>query len=177
MPCEKRRLGPAAGAVKTKRRLLVLLACLVVAGGCFWRSYAARMRTHAELLVAFARKAQDLVTTGRFGAENLPELTYPLERAAAFAADARRRTDEPLASLAAFDALLARYREVVTLVDGARHGVADVAALPAAVAAVEAAAGEVEAALAGEGARAAGPGLTAVARAGRGARAPAAPAA
>ena len=59
-----------------------------------WRSSACARRERlllAELSAAacgrtsscwssFARKARDLVATGRFTAENLPELTYPLER-------------------------------------------------------------------------------------------------
>jgi len=70
---------------RVKATLLLLLA------GCFWRSYPSLATTHAELLVAMARKGSDLVSSGRFGAENMPELTYPLERADAFAHTARAR--------------------------------------------------------------------------------------
>lgn len=150
MQREKRTLGSAAGAVKTKGTLLALVACLAVAGGCFWRSYPDRMRTHAELMVSFARKARDLVATGRFTAESLPELTYPLERANAFAADARRRADPPPASLIAFDALVGRYRAVVDRVDRARRDPEAAKTLDDDVKAIEAAARDVEGALAGE---------------------------
>jgi len=53
-------------------------------------------------MVGIARKAADLVAAGRFTAESLPELTYPLERAEAFARQARERAggDAP-ASLSA----------------------------------------------------------------------------
>ena len=76
---------------------------------------------HSDLLVAFAGKARDLVASGRFTAENLPELTYPLERATAFDADVRRRAPEPPASLLAFERLLDRYRAYVDLVDRTRR--------------------------------------------------------
>ena len=114
-------LGPAAGAVKAKASLLALVTGLVVAGGCFWQRYPERMRTHTELLVSFSRKARDLVALRRFTAESLPELTYPHERASAFAADARPRADPPPASLVAFETLLARYRTLVDRVDRARR--------------------------------------------------------
>jgi len=73
-------VGPGRARVKA-------LACLAgaVVAGCFWRSYAPRARTHTEVMVAIARKAVDLVAAGRFTAESMPELTYPLERAEAFA--------------------------------------------------------------------------------------------
>ncbi len=155
-------LGPGPRRVKAKWLSgLILVVVAAVAGGCFWRSYPDRLRTHVELLVAFARKGRDLVATGRFTAENLPELTYPLERAAAFAADARRRTDAPPPSLAAFDRLIERYRAFVALVDRERHGDAGPAAaasLDASVAAIEGAAADVTAALARERVSSAGGG-------------------
>jgi hypothetical protein len=128
----------------------MIFLCLAALGGCFWRSYPQRLRTHCDLLVAFARKGRDLVATGRFSAENLPELTYPLERAQAFAADARRRTEAPPASLVAFERLIERYRALVERVDRRRHerdGPEDAASLDESVAAIEAAAGEVAVAL------------------------------
>ena len=146
-------VGSRVGGVKEKRALIVLFVCAVVAGGCFWRSYPDRMRTHTELLVAFARKGRDLVATGRFTAESLPELTYPLERATAFAGDARGRTSAPPASLDAFDALLARYRTFVELLDDARRtkrGAAGADELAKPLADVESAAEAVTAALARE---------------------------
>jgi hypothetical protein len=128
----------------------MIFLCLAVLGGCFWRSYPQRLRTHSDLLVAFARKGRDLVASGRFSAENLPELTYPLERAQAFAADTRRRTEAPPASLVAFERLIERYRALVERVDRQRHerdGPEDAASLDESVAAIEAAAGEVAVAL------------------------------
>src|SRR5262245_50055604 len=94
-----------------------------VAGlGCFWRSYAPRVRTHGEVMVSIAHKAVDLVATGRFTAESMPELTYPLERADAFARQARERAGrEAPPSLTQFEALIARYRAFVDAVDRTRR--------------------------------------------------------
>ncbi len=150
MQRERGMLGPAAGVVKAKALLLALVACLAAASGCFWRSYPERLRTHAELLVSFARKARDLVATGRFTAEDLPELTYPLERASAFAADARRRADAPPASLVAFDTLLGRYRALVDQVDRARRDPEAARTLDDTLTSIEAAARDVDEAVAGE---------------------------
>src|SRR5215470_2416963 len=105
-------VGPGDARVKA-------IACLVVAAlaGCFWRSYAPRVRTHTQVMVAIARKAVDLVEAGRFTAENLPELTYPLERAETFARQARSGAgDGAPGSLVAFEALTARYRTFVDAV-------------------------------------------------------------
>jgi len=145
-------LGPVPETVKAKFVLAICLSGLLLAvGGCFWRSYPARLRTHTDLLVAFARKARDLVATGRFTAENLPELTYPLERAAAFAAETRQRAAPPPQSLVAFEGLIERYRTFVDLVDQGRRGrgdpVAAAAALKAPLESVQAAAEDVTAAL------------------------------
>jgi hypothetical protein len=143
-------VGSGVGGVKAKRVLIALLVCTVTGSGCWWRSYPARMRTHTELLVAFARKGRDLVATGRFTAESLPELTYPLERANAFGADAKGRASPPPASLVAFETLLARYRTFVELLDDTRRtkrGAAGAADLTKPLADVEAAAAEVTAAL------------------------------
>jgi hypothetical protein len=154
-------LSPAPRPVKEKCRLVVFFLCLAVAGGCFWRSYPQRLRTHSELLVAFARKGRDLVATGRFAAENLPELTYPLERAVAFAADVRRRADTPPASLVAFEELIARYRAFVERVDRARRergGPAEAASLDEPLGDIESAARDVATALERERASPAGAG-------------------
>ena len=120
MPKKRQMLGSMTRVVK-KNRALAALLCVAVVSGCYWRSYPDRVRTHTELLVAFARKARDLVATGRFTAESLPELTYPLERAAAYAAEGRRRAATAPASLVAFEALVARYRAFVDLVDETRR--------------------------------------------------------
>jgi len=140
MPRKKPMLGAGPRVVKARRALGAVVCCAVVLSGCFWRHYAAHMTTHAELLVAMARKAVDLVGSGRFTAESLPELTYPLERAAAFAGEARRRATDPPGSLAAFDDLVARYRNFVEVVDrtrGSGRGGDAAQALRAPLAAVE----------------------------------------
>src|SRR5262249_38149936 len=131
---------------------LIALATWALASGCFWHSYPERMRTHTELLVEFARKGRDLVATGRFRAESLAELTYPLERASAFAAEARRHAAAPPPSLAAFERLVDRYRVFVDRLDRSRRDDAAeaAAALAQPLADVEAAAHDVTAALARE---------------------------
>src|SRR4029077_7130033 len=83
-------VGPARTWVKA-----IAVLAVVAAGCCFWRSYAPRLRTHTELLVAMARKGADLVASGRLTAENMPELTYPLERAGAFARGAHSPRGTP----------------------------------------------------------------------------------
>jgi hypothetical protein len=147
-------LGPAWRAVKANSAPIVLVCCLAVVTGCFWRRYPERLRIHGEVLVSTARKARDLVATGRFTAESVPELTYPLARAEAFAAESHRRSGAtPPASLVAFEELLARYRAFVELVDETRRrerGAAAAERLGEPLAAVERAAREVTAALARE---------------------------
>ena len=122
--------------------------------GCFWRTYGRLTATHAELLVFTARKGTDLVASGRFTAESMPELTYPLERAEAFAREARARSGgAPPASLEALDALCARYRVFVDALDRVRRersGEAARAALADPLAAVEGAAESVRVALRAE---------------------------
>ncbi|HEV7730742.1 MAG TPA: hypothetical protein VGR62_01205 [Candidatus Binatia bacterium] len=115
------------------------------------------MTTHAQLLVSMAKKGVDLVGANRVTAESMPELTYPLERAQAFAREAHERAgDAAPPSLAAFDELVARYQAFVDALDRDRRdqrGAPAAAALAPALAAVEAAAAAVEAALAAERAR------------------------
>jgi hypothetical protein len=141
-----------SGAEWTVKAIVVLL--VLATAGCFWRSYAPRMRTHTDLLVSMARKGVDLVGANRLTAESMPELTYPLERAQAFARDARSRAgDAPPASLAAFDALVARYRDFVDALDRDRReqrGAEAAAALAVPLAQVTAAADAVRAALTAE---------------------------
>jgi hypothetical protein len=138
------------GSPPVKAALVLLLAA-----GCFWRSYGPQMAAHTDVLVGIARKGADLAGGGRFTAETMPELTYPLERATAFARHAADRGGgRPPASLAAFEALIARYREFVDALDRARreHPPAGARrALAAPLAAVEAAAARVREALAAEG--------------------------
>jgi hypothetical protein len=127
---------------------------LLLAAGCFWRSYGRVMATHAEVLVAIGRKGVDLVASARMTAETMPELTYPLERAQVFARAAAERSPVPPASLAAFERLLARYRDLVDAIDQVRRepsGAAARARLAAPLEAVQAAADEVRAALGTEG--------------------------
>jgi len=114
------------------------------------------MRTHAEVMVAIARKGADLVRAGRFTAESMPELTYPLERAEAFARAAHGRAGgEPPESLRAFDTLVARYRAFVDALDRSRREQGTEraeAALAEPLRAVEDAAAAVDEALRREGA-------------------------
>ena len=116
---------------------------LLLTSGCFWRSYGHQLATHTELLVEMARKGADLVGAGRLTAESLPELTYPYERALAYAVMAHARVASAApASLGAFDALLARYREFIDTLDRVRRaerGEAATAALAGSLTAVEAA--------------------------------------
>jgi hypothetical protein len=98
---------------------------LVVAtvAGCFWRTYGSRAVMHTQLLLSMTRKGIDLVRTRRFTPENLPELYYPLDRARASTAAARRRSGEdPPASVSALEALLARYEAFCRAVDEMRRG-------------------------------------------------------
>ena len=104
-----------------------------------------------------ARKGTDLVASGRLTAESMPELTYPLERAEAFAREADQRTAQRNGfrppSLDAFDDLVARYREFLVALDRVRRersGEAARAALAQPLAAVEAAAESVRVALRSE---------------------------
>lgn len=142
-----------AGVARVKFAWVPVL--VVVAAACFWRSYGRLAATHADVLAEMARKGADLVAAGRFTAESLPELTYPLERAQAFArrAAAESRAERP-ASLRAFDALLERYRQFLDALDRTRReqsGEAARAALAAPLAAVVSAADGVRAALRSEG--------------------------
>ena len=122
--------------------------------GCFWRSYGARMSAHVDVLVGIARKAVDLVSSGRMTAETMPELTYPLERAQAFARTARDRSgNHPPPSLVAFEELIGHYRDLVDHVDRTRreeHGEAARERLTSDLTAVERAAEGVRATLATE---------------------------
>jgi len=102
-----------------------------------------------------ARKGADLVVAGRLTAESMPELTYPLERAQAFAHEARARArGAPPPSLDALDVLVARYRDFVDALDRVRRdtrGDAARDALAQPLAGVEVAAEGVRAALRAEG--------------------------
>jgi hypothetical protein len=140
-------VGGGPGRVKLA---LVLAAALALSAGCFSRSYGRLAATHVEVLTAMARKGADLVAGGRLTAESMPELTYPLERAQAFARRAARRGPASRPSLVAFEALLARYVAFVDALDRVRRertGGAARAALAAPLAAVEAAGREVVRAL------------------------------
>lgn len=137
------------------RRVKAAVAFAVLTAACTGRSYGRLMATHVDLLTALARKGADLVASGRLTAESMPELTYPLERAQAFAAsEAARRRDAPPPSLVAFQAFVARYRDFVDTLDRVRReqsGEAARAALAPSLRALESAAEEVRAALRREG--------------------------
>jgi hypothetical protein len=136
-------------------KAIALVLALAALGGCFWRSYGARVAMHTDLLLGMTRKGVDLVKTHRFTPENLPELHYPLERARAFAARARQRAgDEPPGSLRAFEALLEAYGAFCGVIDEARRvrgGGTQRAALHHAAQAVRQRAVAVRQALAAEG--------------------------
>jgi len=137
-------VGGRAGTVKAALVLLLIT-------GCFWRSYGPQAATHTDVLLGMARKGADLVAGGRLSAESMPELTYPLERALAFANRAAARSGETRPeSLVAFEALVARYREFVGTLDRVRReqpAAEARAALAAPLAAVEAAGERVREAL------------------------------
>jgi hypothetical protein len=145
----RRRSGIVGGRGDTVKAALAIV--LVV--GCGWRSYGRTMATHVEVLVAIAAKGVDLVAGGRLTAESMPELTYPLERAQAFARTATSQSASP-PSLAAFQTLCARYRDLIDTLDRIRRdqrGDAARATLAGPLAAVQAAAAAVTDALAREG--------------------------
>lgn len=143
-----RIVGGAARPVKAALALVLL-------AGCFWRSYGPQAAAHVDVLVGVARKGADLVGGGRFSAESMSELTYPLERAVAFARKARARARGTAPeSLLAMEALIERYREFVSALDGVRrdHAPEDArVALADPLAAVESAGRSVREALAREG--------------------------
>src|SRR3990172_12669864 len=86
------RAGIVGGGAPPVKAAVVLL----LLAGCFWRSYGPQAATHTDVLVGIARKGADLVGGGRLTAESMPELTYPLERAVAFANRAAARSgDQP----------------------------------------------------------------------------------
>ena len=90
--------------------------------GCFAHRYPRLVVTHAELLADMAEKGRDLVVAGRFTAESLPELTYPLERATVYEAEARQRFGATVpASLEAFTSLVAEYQIFVRTLDDLRR--------------------------------------------------------
>jgi len=136
------------------RTVKAVVAFVALTVACAGHSYARLMETHVELLTAMARKGVDLVATGHLAAESMPELTYPLERAQAFAAaETARRGSAAPPSLAAFRVLVERYREFVDALDRVRRersGEDARAALAPALGTLDAAAGDVRRALAAE---------------------------
>ena len=136
------------GAQRGRVKAAIALAFLA---GCFWRSAGREAATHVDVLTAIAHKGVDLVVAERLTAESMPELTYPLERAQAFAA--RWSGGAAPAWMPAFVDLLDRYRALVDALDRVRReakGEAAGAALREPLARVEAAADRVRAALAKE---------------------------
>lgn len=111
-------LGPSRRRVKVGMLVWCLLA---TASGCGRGVPSAKLvATHVDVLTAIARKGVDLVAAGRFSAESMPELTYPLERAQALAARAHAAAPSP-SWLPDFDAVLARYRELLDAIDRIRR--------------------------------------------------------
>ena len=150
-------VGGSRRRVKVRRLMLMVHLSLALSlfGACFWRTYGKAAATHADLLVAMARKGTDLVASERLTAESMPELTYPLERADAFARAATARSaDHPPTSLLALDDLCARYQAFLDALDRVRreeNGAAARAALAEPLAAVERAGEAVRTALRTEG--------------------------
>jgi hypothetical protein len=139
------------GARRGRVKAAITLALL---GGCFWHSAGREAATHVDVMTAIAHKGVDLVVAGRLTAESMPELTYPLERAQAFAARWRGGAAPPW--LHAFVDLLDRYRDLVDALDRVRReakGEAAATALREPLARVDAAADAVRAALAAAGRR------------------------
>jgi hypothetical protein len=97
------------------------MGLLVVFVACSGAAARREARTHADVLEAIARKGADLVRSGRLVAESMPELTYPLERAQAFARKARDGERLAPGAQAALDALVERYRAFVDALDRVRR--------------------------------------------------------
>ena len=137
-----------------RRTVKAVVVLVVLTAACAGHSYARLMETHVELLTAMAQKGVDLVASGHLTAESMPELTYPLERAQAFAtAETARRGGAAPTSLAAFGVLVERYREFVDALDRVRRersGEEARTALAPPLGAVDAAADGVRRALAAE---------------------------
>ena len=133
----------------------MVFALALFLASCFWRAPGHQAEVHAAVLLEEARKGRDLVVRGRLAAESMPELTYPLERADAFARTATARSaDHPPASLLALDDLRARYQAFLDALDRVRReksGDAARAALAEPLAAVERAGETVRTALRAEG--------------------------
>jgi hypothetical protein len=103
---------------RARRVKAALALAVVLTVGCGGRADQRLALVHVELLTALARKGADLVASGRLTAESMPELTYPLERAQAFAA-LRRQPRPPW--LDSFETLVARYRDFVDALDRVRR--------------------------------------------------------
>ena len=137
MAAAQRHVGIVCG-------LLVALA----APGCYWLRYHDLVRTHAELI-------EDLSTATLASLEavdrplepgEIERLRYPLGRAREFTEIARKRYPER-ASLAALDALVARYAEFIAAAERARVAAPDLPALRALAADIGARAANVRAAV------------------------------
>lgn len=103
-------------------KVVAIVGALAIAG-CFWRDFDARLAMHAGLLRDEARKGVDVAEAGALTAEDLTELLYPLGRARAYAAAARRHLDDRPAPpvLGDFEQLLAAYARLCDAIDRARR--------------------------------------------------------
>jgi hypothetical protein len=108
------------GSRGARVKVALLSVCALVAS-CAGRAEQRQAETHVDLLVAMAHKGADLVANGRFTAESMPELTYPLERAQLYAEAARRHGRLAPAALDTFAQLLERYRDFVDTLDRVRR--------------------------------------------------------
>jgi len=126
-----------------------LLACvLALCAGCYWLRYYDLARTHAELIddLSVAALASVEATERPLEPGEIERLRYPLARAREFTDIARKRYAER-PSLAALDALVSRYADLVAALDRARVEPRDLDALRGLVADVRTRAAAVEAAI------------------------------
>jgi len=126
-----------------------LLVCvLALSAGCYWLRYYDLARTHAELIddLSVAALASVEATDRPLEPGEIERLRYPLARAREFTDIARKRYAER-PSLAALDALVSRYADLVAALDRARVEPRDLDALRGLVADVRTRAAAVEAAI------------------------------
>ena len=106
---------------KEKSRVALAVGLLWVlpsfGSGCYWSRYPEVMATHLQLIEEYATKLSHLAEDGRtVEVQEWGEFVYPLDGARDFARIAAKRFPER-SSLARFDAVLARYGELVASPD------------------------------------------------------------